>query len=42
MSEPQEPVKTNLVLLLLLWGFVGIPLVWGFVETFWKSMQLFK
>lgn len=28
--------------LLLAWGFVGIPLTWGVVQTCINAMQLFK
>jgi len=28
--------------LLLAWGFVGIPLAWGVIETVLNAMKLFK
>jgi hypothetical protein len=28
--------------LLLAWGFVGIPLVWGIFETLLNAMKLFQ
>ena len=27
--------------LFLAWGFVGIPLVWGVLQTVWNAMKLF-
>ena len=28
--------------LILAWGFVGIPLAWGVIQTLISAMQLFK
>jgi hypothetical protein len=33
---------TTPVHLLLAWGFVGIPLVWGIFETLLNAMKLFQ
>ncbi|MDA0237089.1 MAG: hypothetical protein O3B03_01110 [Proteobacteria bacterium] len=33
--------KTSGLHLLLAWGFVGIPLVWGLMQTIEKAMQIF-
>lgn len=37
-ASPKVPV----VRLVLAWGFVGIPLVWGVYETAVKVISLFK
>ena len=37
-----EPVKVPVVRLILAWGFVGIPLVWGVWQTAVKVASLFK
>ncbi|MBM4053469.1 MAG: hypothetical protein FJ264_02110 [Planctomycetes bacterium] len=34
-------IKDN-IKLILLWGFVSIPIVWGFLQTFQKVLGLFK
>lgn len=31
----------NTLKLILAWGFVGIPLVWGFCETLINALKLF-
>jgi hypothetical protein len=28
--------------LILAWGFVGIPLAWGVIETLFNAMKLFQ
>jgi hypothetical protein len=40
MSE--EPAKVPILRLVLAWGFVGVPLVWGVVQTVLKAWALFK
>jgi hypothetical protein len=40
MSEPAP--KVPIVRLILAWGFVGIPLVWGVYQTAIKVVTLFK
>jgi hypothetical protein len=36
------PAKVPIVRLILAWGFVGIPLVWGVYQTAIKVASLFK
>lgn len=33
---------SNALKLILAWGFVGIPLAWGVIQTLVNAMQLFK
>lgn len=33
---------TTSVHLIFVWGFVGIPLVWGVVETLLNALKLFE
>ena len=33
---------SNAVQLLLAWGFVGIPLIWGVAQTIANAMKLFQ
>lgn len=33
---------TTTLHLVLAWGFVGIPLIWGVLETITNAMNLFK
>jgi len=33
---------TTQVHLILAWGFVGIPLTWGVIETVLNALQLFQ
>jgi hypothetical protein len=40
MSEP--PAKVPVLRLVLAWIFVGVPLVWGVVQTALKAAALFK
>ncbi len=37
-----EPAKVPVLRLVLSWGFVGIPLVWGVFQTVVKAWALFK
>lgn len=37
-----EPAKVPVARLILAWGFVGIPLVWGVYQTVMKAWALFK
>lgn len=37
-----EPAKVPVPRLILAWGFVGIPLVWGVFQTVVKAWALFK
>jgi hypothetical protein len=38
-NEP--PNGTTTLHILLAWGFVGIPLLWGVIETLGKAVKLF-
>ncbi|HZE99445.1 MAG TPA: hypothetical protein VE981_20745 [Planctomycetota bacterium] len=38
----ETPPKVPVARLLLAWGFVGIPLVWGVFQTLVKAAALFK
>ena len=33
---------TTFLHLILAWGFVGIPLVWGVIETLLNALKLFQ
>ena len=35
-------MDSNPLKLVLAWGFVGIPLVWGVIETALNAMKLFQ
>lgn len=37
-----EPAKVPVLRLVLAWGFVGIPLVWGVYQTVIKAWALFR
>jgi len=37
-----ENTSSNGVKLALAWGFVGIPLVWGVVQTVINALKLFQ
>lgn len=41
MSETSENGTTTLQLVLA-WGFVGIPLIWGVSQTLINAMKLFQ
>ena len=38
----QTPTGTTAVHLILAWGFVGIPLAWGVVQTVLNALKLFQ
>jgi hypothetical protein len=38
----QTPNGTTAVHLIFAWGFVGIPLTWGVVETLLNALKLFQ
>ncbi len=40
MAQP-ETITTPTWQVALAWGFVGIPLVWGFIMTLRGALQLF-
>jgi hypothetical protein len=40
-STRQSPGRGNAVKLALAWGFVGIPLVWGIVQTLVNAIKAF-
>jgi hypothetical protein len=42
MVQNQVPSVGNGLKLVLAWGFVGIPLVLGVLQTLINSMQLFR
>jgi hypothetical protein len=43
MESPKQPPGTgNGVKLVLAWGFVGIPLVWGIVQTLVNAIKAFQ
>ncbi len=39
--NPATQSGTPLLHLILAWGFVGIPLAWGVVETVMNALKLF-
>jgi hypothetical protein len=42
MMEMQPSGGTTKLHLFLAWGFVGIPLAWGVVETVMAALKLFQ
>lgn len=42
MSNPANQNGTNKLQLVLAWGFVGIPLIWGVLQTIDNAMKLFR
>ncbi len=38
----QNHSGANTIQLILAWGFVGIPLTWGVLETLQNAMKLFQ
>jgi hypothetical protein len=38
----EEPMYGNGVKLVLAWGFVGIPLAWGVIQTLMNALRLFQ
>ena len=41
MSDP-DTSQTSPVALVLAWGFVGIPLLWGFAMALANAVKLFR
>jgi hypothetical protein len=41
-NTPQPPAAGNGIKLVLAWGFVGIPLVWGIVQTLVNAIKAFQ
>jgi hypothetical protein len=41
MAQNQASSGGNGIKLVLAWGFVGIPLVWGVIETGINALKLF-
>ena len=41
-GSPDVASSTNIVKLALAWGLVGIPLLWGILETLGNSLKLFQ
>jgi hypothetical protein len=37
-----EDKKNTSIILILSWVVVGIPLIWGITQTFYKALALFK
>jgi hypothetical protein len=42
MASKQQHSDSNGLKLVLAWGFVGIPLTWGVIETIINAMKLFQ
>ena len=42
MTEPKKPNVLLVLRIVLAWGVVGLPLLWGVSETVKKSLLLFK
>jgi len=40
--EVRQDYKTPVTSLVLAWGFVGIPLAWGVVQTLLNALKLFQ
>jgi hypothetical protein len=40
-GDRQSPAVKNGLKLVLAWGFVGIPLVWGVVQTLVNALKAF-
>ena len=38
----QNQSSSNMLPLILAWGFVGIPLAWGVIQTVLNAMKLFQ
>jgi hypothetical protein len=38
----QNQSSSNMLPLILAWGFVGIPLAWGVLQTLQNAMKLFQ
>lgn len=41
-SHASRPETGNALKLVLAWGFVGIPLAWGIIETLKNALKLFQ
>jgi hypothetical protein len=41
MTQSSAEASGNEIKLVLAWGFVGIPLAWGVIETVINALQLF-
>ena len=41
-STPQQRGRGNRLKLALAWGFVGIPLLWGIVQTLVNAIKAFQ
>jgi hypothetical protein len=42
MSNQTETSPNPTIQLILAWGFVGVPLAWGVLETLQNAMKLFQ
>jgi hypothetical protein len=42
LEEGAMAQGTSPLHLMLAWGFVGIPLVWGVIETLFNALKLFQ
>jgi hypothetical protein len=42
MAENTRQDDSTVVKLALAWGFVGIPLAWGVIQTLINAMKLFQ
>lgn len=42
MANENQTTTSPTIQLILAWGFVGIPLAWGILETLQNAMKLFK
>jgi hypothetical protein len=38
----ESQTGTSMLQLILAWGFVGIPLAWGVIQTLENAMKLFQ
>jgi len=38
----QNQTNSNMIPLILAWGWVGIPLAWGVIQTLQNAMKLFQ
>jgi hypothetical protein len=41
MQSAREPNTGNSIKLVLAWGFVGIPLAWGIIQTLVNAIKAF-
>lgn len=42
MANGSQASSGNALKLILAWGFVGIPLAWGVIETIFNALKLFQ